>query len=95
MVDHLGCRIPVAIGIYLVQAMSKDAHRRIPVLQCPAMYMDIHAIGQSTDHQHLLAVMTKVADKPTDQVLSIRRALTGTHDTDDLRLVQVSITFII
>ena len=92
---HLSGRLTVAVGIDMIQTVRQDTHRLIAVLQSLSMGMDIHTVCQSADNQHLRTLLPQIRDETADQILTVWRALPRPYDTDDLRLVQVAITYII
>ena len=75
--------------------MCQHTYRRIAISQRFAMGIDIHPIGQTTDNQHLGTIFLQIPDKTADKVLTIGRDMTSAHNTDNLSLIQVCITFII
>ena len=87
--DHLLCRLAVHPGIYLVQAVSQDAHRRESVLQgCPvAMYID--AIGQTAYHECIGAQALQVGDEGAAEVLAVAGDLSGADHADDVAGIEV------
>ena len=95
MTEHLCCRIAMTVRIDLIESVSQDTHCWIAIGQCLTMGMDIDTISQTTDNQYLRTITVQILDEMANQVLSIGGAMTGANDTDDSRLVQIGITFII
>ena len=95
MVHHLGSRLAMMVRIDLVQTMCQHAHCLITIRQGLTMGIDIYTIGQSADNQHVRTMAFQVTYEVTYQVLSVNGHLACSHNTHNLRLVQVAITSII
>ena len=95
MGNHLGGRFPMVIWIDLVESVCQNSYCLIAVCQGFPMGIDVNSISQSADNQNVVAMTFQVADKTPNEVLSISSNVARSHNTHNLHLVQVAITYII
>ena len=95
VIDHFRRCITMAVWIYLIQTMRQHTYGLIALCQCFTVGIDIYSVGQATDNEKSRAIGTQIANQTTDQVLAVLSNPPCSDNTDNLCLVQVTITFII
>ena len=76
-------------GVYLVESVSQHAHGLVAVGQRLPVGINIDAVGQTADDEHLGTLLTEVGNEAPYEVLPVDGAVAGADDVDDTALVEV------
>ena len=69
--------------------VSQHAHGLVALLQGIAVGVDIDAVGQTANDEHLGAQRLQIFNEPTHEIVAIGRAVACAYDADDALLVEI------
>ena len=92
--QHFLSRCLVLLRVEVIESMRQYCHCFIPILQCLAVCVDIHAVGHAAHDEHLWTMLSQLLYKPSDEILSIGGTMACSHDIDHPLLVQVGCTHV-
>jgi hypothetical protein len=93
VVQHINGSFTVNIRIDTVQSVSKDSHGGKVVGQGSAMGMDINAISQTADYQHIRIMRGKITQEIYTELLAILCGIASTDHIDDTKTIEIGMPF--
>ena len=79
------------IGIDTIKPMRQNAHRWERVLEGFPMGMDIYAISQTTNHQHIRTERSQILQKIGTKLLPIIRGTTCAYHRDHMQSIEIGL----